>query len=47
MKGKEKKRKEKIEKPKFLKNAFCLEQKTTVWKNPNIVAGKNGIIWKK
>ena len=29
-----------IKKPKFLKNASCLEQKTTMWKNSNIAAGK-------
>ena len=40
MKRKEKKRKEKIEKPKVLKNAFCLEQKTTVWKKFKHSSGK-------
>ena len=41
------KRKEKIEKPKVLKNASCLEQKTTVWKKFKHIAGKNGNILEK
>ena len=37
---KRKEKKIKIEKPKFLKNAFCLEQKTTVWKKFKHSSGK-------
>ena len=36
----EKKKRKKIEKPKFLKNAICLEQKTTLWKKFKHSSGK-------
>ena len=35
-----KRKREKIEKPKFLKNAICLEQKTTLWKKFKHSSGK-------
>ena len=35
-----KRKREKIEKPKFLKNAVCLEQKTTLWKKFKHSSGK-------
>ena len=38
-----KRKREKIEKPKFLKNAVCLEQKTTLWKKFKHSSGKK---WK-